>query len=150
MLLVRTSILCQERTHLNPVRRGYTWILYQEGQLTHLNPISGRTVDTPQSYIRRGQWTHLNPMPGEDSEHTSILVQERTVNTPQSWSGENSEHTSILVRRGYLYIRRGHTSILCQYGRETSRSLIIIGRPRKTPSSKTLKVSGKDGDDFEV
>ena len=65
-----------------------------------------RTVDT-QSYIRRGQWTHLNP-----------------------GSGENSEHTSILVRRGYLHIRRGHTSILCQYGRETSRSLIIIGRPR--------------------
>src|ERR1700727_2870766 len=60
----------------------------QEGQLTCLNPISGedsghtsilyqeRTVDTPQSYIRRGQWTHLNPMSGEDSEqlHTSILA----------------------------------------------------------------------------
>src|SRR5712664_2439744 len=74
----------------------------QEGQLTRLNPISGedsghtsilcqeRTVDTPQSYVRRGQWTHLNP------------GQERTVNTPQSWSGEDT----------YLHIRRGHTSIL--------------------------------------
>ena len=40
----------------------------------HLDPISGRTVDTPQSYIRRGQWTHLNPMSGEDSGHTSILI----------------------------------------------------------------------------
>src|SRR5467141_3482724 len=72
----------------------------QEGQLTRLNPISGedsghasilyqeRTVDTPQSYIRRGQWTHLNPMSGEDSGHTSILCQERTVNTPQSLSGD--------------------------------------------------------------
>src|ERR1700684_3625050 len=90
MLLVRrghTSIL---------VKREYTSILYQEGQLTRLNPISG-----------------------EDSRHTSILCQERTVNTPQSSSGENSEHTSILVRRG-------HTSILCGHGRETSRSLIIM------------------------
>src|SRR5712664_1574502 len=82
----------------------------QEGQLTRLNPISGedsghtsilcqeRTVDTPQSYVRRGQWTHLNP------------GQERTVNTPQSWPGENSEHTSILVRRGYIptYQERPH------------------------------------------
>src|ERR1700684_4066532 len=88
-------------------RRGYTWILYQEGQLTHLNPMSG-----------------------EDSEHISILCQKRTVNTPQSWSGENSEHTSILFRRGYLHIR---TSILCWHGRETSRSLIIMHRASKTP-----------------
>src|ERR1700684_2051213 len=119
-------LLCSQ--DLDPMSREDTPQSCQER--IHLDPISGRTVDTPQSYIRRGQWTHLNPMSGEDSEHTSILVQERTVNTPQSWSGENSEHTSILVRRGYLYIRRGHTSILCQYGRETSRSLIIIGRPR--------------------
>src|ERR1700735_2852104 len=91
----------------------YTSILYQEGQLTRLNPISG-----------------------EDSRHTSILCQERTVNTPQSSSGENSEHTSILVRRG-------HTSILCGHGRETSRSLIIMPhRASKTPSlqGSTLKV----------
>jgi hypothetical protein len=51
----------QERTHFNP---GHISILY----------LSGRTVDTPQSYIRRGQWTHLNPMSREDSKHTSILV----------------------------------------------------------------------------
>jgi hypothetical protein len=38
----------------------------------------GRTVDMPQSYIRRGQRTQLNP------------CQERTVNTPQSWSGEDT------------------------------------------------------------
>jgi hypothetical protein len=34
----------QERTHLNPGQ-----------ERIHLDPISGRTVDTPQSYIRRGQ-----------------------------------------------------------------------------------------------
>jgi hypothetical protein len=70
----------------------------------HLDPISGRAVDTPQSYARRGQWTHLNPMSGEDSGHTSILCQERTVNTPQSWSGENSEHTSIRIPTVHIMI----------------------------------------------
>src|SRR5467141_3211707 len=81
----RTSILCQERTHLgwsgedtprSYVRRGYTSILCQE-----------RTVDTPRSYVR------------EDSGHastlvkrgyTSILCKERTANTLRSWSGEDT------------------------------------------------------------
>ena len=82
------KIKCKKMLHSTSQERT------QEGQLTRLNPISGedsghtsilcqeRTVDTPQSYVRRGQWTHLNPS------------QERTVNT------------------GYLHIRRGHTSIL--------------------------------------
>ena len=66
------SILCQEKTRLNLmlredmpqsyVKRGHASILCQER--THLDPgqeriyldlISGRTVDTPQSYVRRGQ-----------------------------------------------------------------------------------------------
>jgi hypothetical protein len=111
------------------VRRGLrkdSWhasILYQE-----------RTVDTPQSYIRRGQWTHLNPMSGEDSGHTSIL------------SGEDSEHTSILARREQwtqnTYISGEATPR--SWGRETSRSLIMAHRASKTPS---LKARGKDGDE---
>jgi len=74
----------------------------------HLDPISGRTVDTPQSYIRRGQWTHLNPMSGEDSEHTSILVQERTVNTPQSWSGEDTYISGEAIPRSCVSMGEKH------------------------------------------
>ena len=118
------------------VRRGLrkdSWhasILYQE-----------RTVDTPQSYIRRGQWTHLNHMSGEDSGHTSILCQERTVNTPQSWPGEDT----------YLHIRRGHTSILWERNISIPNNGPSGVQDSKPPSLQgTLKVRGKDGDDFEV
>jgi len=65
LLSYASGMICNysfwEKCKVLLVRRGYTSILYQEGQLTRLNPISG-----------------------EDSGHTSILCQERTVDTPQS------------------------------------------------------------------
>src|ERR1700684_2525733 len=89
----------------------------------NLDPISRRTVDTPQSYIRRGQWTHLNPMSGEDSEHLNPDQERTSRSCTSAW-----ERT---------------ISILCRHGRETSRSLIIMAS--KTPSLQgTILKRGKD------
>jgi hypothetical protein len=66
-------------------------------------------------------------------------------------SGEDSEHTSILVRRGYLHIRRGHTSILWERNISIPNNGPSGVQASKPPSLQgTLKVRGKDGDDFEV
>src|SRR5712664_4056799 len=78
----RTSILCQERTHLgwsgedtprSYVRRGYTSILCQERTVN--TPRSWSGEDTPQSYARRGQRTHLDP--GKERIHLDPTCQER-------------------------------------------------------------------------
>jgi hypothetical protein len=94
----------------------------------HLDPISGRTVGTPQSYIRRGQWTHLNP------------GQERTVNTPQScWSGEDT------------YISGEATPRSCRVSAwERNISIPNNNGPSGIQDSKPPEGEGKDGDDFEV
>ncbi len=97
-MLVRrghTSILSQERTHLDPVsgedtplsclRRGHTSILSQER--THLDPVSGE--DTPRSCLRRG--------------YTSILARRG--------------HTSIPARRGTHLDPGQERTYLCQHGR---------------------------------
>jgi hypothetical protein len=101
-LMIFLSIVAQPMTNRGAQERyqhsgdtisKYVAYEFKRGHRIHLDPMSGRTVDTPQSYVRRGQSTRLNPISGEDSEHTSILV------------------------RKDLHIRRGHTSILCQHGR---------------------------------
>src|SRR5467141_940571 len=112
----------------------------QEGQLTRLNPISGedsghtsilcqeRTVDTPQSYVRRGQWTHLNP------------GQERTVNTPQSWPGAVNTPQSWSGEDTYLHIRRGHTSILWERNISIPNNGPSGVQDSKTPRLQASKV----------
>src|SRR6266478_214592 len=87
------------------VRRGHTSILSQER--THLDPVSGE--DTPLSCLRRGhtsilsqERTHLDPVSGED--------------TPRSWPGEDTPrsqpgegHTLILARRGHTCVSMGES-----------------------------------------
>src|SRR5882762_4781713 len=101
----RTSILCQERTHSGWSGEDTPRSYVRKGQWTCLDPMSERTVDTPQP------WSRVNPM----------ICQERTANTPRSWSGEDTPQSyarrgqRTQVRRGYtsiLHVRRGYTSIL--------------------------------------
>ena len=83
-ILVRrgyTSILCQERTRLDPM----------SDEWTRLHPCQERV--------------HLNPMSGEDSEHTSILAR-RGQNTPlpnisgdQSCVGMGENDSSLMAHR---------------------------------------------------
>jgi hypothetical protein len=95
------------------VRRGHTSILSQER--THLDPVSGE--DTPRSCLRTGH-TLIPARRGHTSiparrRQTSILARRGHTSIPA-----RRRQTSILARRGHTLIlaRRGHTSILARRG----------------------------------